>query len=139
VRGVCGGARALARLRAQPQGPDASAGGEAGGRVAPDGGHWRAAAGRAGCLEDLAFRPVPARLAALLLRLRQSHGHIIDGVSHQELGAPAGTLRETTTQTLDEFKAAGWVETGRRRIIIRDAASLQAVADTTRQRPGARP
>ncbi len=90
-------------------------------------------------LEDLAFRPVPARLAALLLRLRQSHGDVIEGISHQELADTAGTLRETTTQTLDEFKAAGWIETGRRRIVIRDAAGLQGVADMTRQRPGARP
>jgi CRP-like cAMP-binding protein len=90
-------------------------------------------------LEDLAFRPVPARLATILLRLRRTHGDVIEGITHQELADTAGTLRETTTQILDEFKAAGWIETGRRRLVIRDAAALQAVADTTRQRPGARP
>lgn len=80
-------------------------------------------------LEALAFRPVPARLAALLLRLRQSYGDVIEGVSHQELADVAGTLRETATQTLDDFKAAGWIATGRRRIVIRDAAALRAVAE----------
>jgi CRP/FNR family cyclic AMP-dependent transcriptional regulator len=89
-------------------------------------------------LEDLAFKPVPARLAALLLRLQKSHGDVIEGISHQELADMAGTLRETATETLDEFKAAGWIETGRRKLVIRDAAALQAVAANTRSRPATR-
>lgn len=88
-----------------------------------------------GALEELAFKPVPARLAALLLRLRRSHGDVIEGISHQELADMAGTLRETATETLDEFKAAGWIETGRRRLVIRDIAALQAIAENTRSRP----
>ncbi len=89
-------------------------------------------------LEDLAFKPVPARLAALLLRLCRTHGEVVEGVSHQELADMAGTLRETATQTLDEFKAAGWIETGRRRIVIRDVEALQVAAESTRQRSGPR-
>ena len=84
-------------------------------------------------LEDLAFKLVPERLAALLLRLRQLHGDTIEGISHQDLADMAGTLRETTTQVLDQFKAAGWIETGRRRIVIRDAAALQAVSEGLRR------
>jgi CRP/FNR family cyclic AMP-dependent transcriptional regulator len=90
-------------------------------------------------LETLAFKPVPARLATILLHLRRVHGDVIEGISHQELADMAGTLRETTTQTLDEFKAMGWIETGRRRLVIRDAAALQAMADVSRQRPSVRP
>jgi CRP-like cAMP-binding protein len=77
-------------------------------------------------LEELAYRSVPARLAATLLRLGRAHGDLIEGISHQELADMIGAYRETTTKILDEFRAAGYVELGRRRIQIRDVAGLSA-------------
>jgi CRP/FNR family cyclic AMP-dependent transcriptional regulator len=56
-------------------------------------------------LENIAFKSIPARLALLLLRLRAEQGDCILGYTHQDLSEAMGTYRETTTQTLNEFKA----------------------------------
>ncbi|HET8627134.1 MAG TPA: Crp/Fnr family transcriptional regulator [Thermomicrobiales bacterium] len=80
-------------------------------------------------LEDLAYRGVPARLAAALLRLRRERGDLITGVTHQDLGDLVGAYRETITKALDEFQAAGYVELARRRIRIVDAAGLAALLE----------
>ncbi|HVA24706.1 MAG TPA: Crp/Fnr family transcriptional regulator [Chloroflexota bacterium] len=80
-------------------------------------------------LEDLAYRSVPARLAALLLRLSVAPGGAIEGLTHQELGDAVGAYRETITKTLDEFQERGLVELGRRRLRIVDRAGLAAVLD----------
>jgi len=81
-------------------------------------------------LEDLAFKSIPARLAALLLHLAdESDDDTIRGLTHQELGERIGTYRETTTQTLNHFKAQGLIEIGRKRITILDREGLQKVAD----------
>lgn len=75
-------------------------------------------------LEDIAYRGVPARLAAVLLRLGSEEGHIIEGLTHQDLGDMVGAYRETVTKVLDQFQASGYVELARRRIRILDADGL---------------
>lgn len=81
-------------------------------------------------LEALAFKSVRARLASLLLRLaRQRGSSVVEGVGHQDLAEMAASLRETVTLTLDDFKASGLVELGRRRITILSPAGLQSIAD----------
>lgn len=81
-------------------------------------------------LEEIAFKSIPARLASLLLRLNEQQGdNIITGYTHQLLGEMLGTYRETTTQTLNEFKGRGLVEIGRKRIEILDVEGLAEVAD----------
>lgn len=81
-------------------------------------------------LEELAFKPVPARLAALLLRLWQDSGkRPITGLTHQDLADMAGTLRETATEVLNQFKAAGLVELHRMHINLIDADGLNGVAE----------
>ncbi len=80
-------------------------------------------------LEDMAFKSIPARLALLLLRLRNDHGDSIRGYTHQDLAEAIGTYRETATQTLNEFKANHFIEIGRKRIDILDSDGLQLVAD----------
>lgn len=80
-------------------------------------------------LEDMAFKSIPARLALLLLQLRQEQGDNICGYTHQDLAEAVGTYRETATQTLNEFKANDLVEIGRKRIDILDPAGLELVAD----------
>ena len=81
-------------------------------------------------LEEIAFKGIPARLASLLLQLADEHGDdTITGMTHQDLGEQIGTYRETTTQTLNTFKADGLIEIGRKRITILDRAGLERVAE----------
>lgn len=79
-------------------------------------------------MEDMAFKSIPARLAALLLRLREDQGDKIFGYSHQDLAEAVGTYRETTTQTLSKFKADGLIHIGRKRIDILDPEGLELVS-----------
>ena len=79
-------------------------------------------------LEDMAFKGIPARLAALLLRLRGEQGNEIHGYSHQDLAEAIGTYRETTTQILNKFKTEGLIEIGRKRIEVRNPEALELVA-----------
>jgi len=80
-------------------------------------------------LEEIAFKGIPARLASLLLQLADAQGSdSITGLTHQDLGEQIGTYRETTTQTLNAFKAEGMVDIGRKRITILDRDRLQSIA-----------
>lgn len=78
-------------------------------------------------LEELAYRNVAARLAAVLLRLSQGQGYEGETVTitHQELGDMIGALRETVTKTLDEFQADGLIKLARGRVYISDASGLR--------------
>ena len=80
-------------------------------------------------LEDMAFKSIPARLAALLLRLREESGddHIYS-YTHQDLAEAVGTYRETATQALNEFKNHRLIEIGRKRIDIIDPEGLETIA-----------
>lgn len=82
-------------------------------------------------LEDLAFKSIPARLAALLSKLAQKgdDGLLIEGYTHQDLAEMLGTYRETATQTLNEFKARGWIDISRKRIDVLDPEALASQAE----------
>jgi len=80
-------------------------------------------------LEEIAFKGIPARLASLLLALSAEQGSdTITGLTHQDLAEQVGTYRETTTQTLNHFKAEGLIEIGRKRITIVDRAGLERIS-----------
>jgi len=80
-------------------------------------------------LEDMAFKGIPARLASLLLRLAAEQGSDeVVGLTHQDLAETVGTYRETATQVLNDMKAAGLIEIGRKRIKILDRGRLEALA-----------
>ena len=82
-------------------------------------------------LEEIAFKGIPARLASFLLQLADEQGaDTITGLTHQDLGEQIGTYRETTTQTLNIFKADGLIDIGRKRIIILDREGLERVAES---------
>jgi CRP-like cAMP-binding protein len=82
-------------------------------------------------LEEIAFKGIPARLASLLLQLSQRQdSDVITGLTHQDLGEQIGTYRETTTQTLNSFKAEGLIDIGRKRITILDREGLQRTAES---------
>jgi CRP-like cAMP-binding protein len=81
-------------------------------------------------LENMAFKGIPARLASLLLRLADEQGsNNISGMTHQDLAESVGTYRETATQVLNDLKADGLIEIGRKRITILNPAGLAAVAE----------
>ena len=80
-------------------------------------------------LEDMAFKSIPARLAAHLLRLQTEQGDSIYGYTHQDLAEAVGTYRETATQTLNEFKANQLISIGRKRIDILDSEGLELIAE----------
>lgn len=80
-------------------------------------------------LEDITFKSIPGRLASLLLRLSPNGGGRVMGYTHQDLAEMIGTYRETTTQTLNQFKSKGLVEIGRKRIEIRDSDALRQLAE----------
>ncbi|HEY81098.1 MAG TPA: Crp/Fnr family transcriptional regulator [Anaerolineae bacterium] len=79
-------------------------------------------------LEALAFKSIPSRLAALLLRLAREGNEVV-GLTHQDLAEMIGTYRETTTQSLNDMKAQGILEIGRRRITILDRDKLAEIAN----------
>jgi CRP/FNR family cyclic AMP-dependent transcriptional regulator len=79
-------------------------------------------------LSDLVFKDVAARLASALLRLAARGGDVVEGWTHRELSELIGCLRETVTIQLDVLQAKGLVELGRRRIVLRDRAALEALA-----------
>jgi len=80
-------------------------------------------------LEAIAFKGIPARLASLLLQLAdERQSDTVQGLTHQDLGERIGTYRETTTQTLNSFKAGGLIDIGRKRIRILDREGLERIA-----------
>ena len=82
-------------------------------------------------LEEIAFKGIPARLASLLLQLSaERDSDTVTGMTHQDLGEQIGTYRETTTQTLNAFKAEGLIDIGRKRIVILDREGLQRIAQS---------
>jgi CRP/FNR family transcriptional regulator, cyclic AMP receptor protein len=79
-------------------------------------------------LEDVAYKRLPERLAALLLDLAGEKPSIITGTSHQSLADTLGTYRETVSAILRGFKKNGLVDLGYRRIRILDVEGLQMAA-----------
>lgn len=82
-------------------------------------------------LEDIAFKSIPARLSNLLLELADSQqGHVVSGYTHQDFSEMLGTYRETITQTLNDFKAEGLIDIGRKKVMLRDENRLRVLAET---------
>ena len=80
-------------------------------------------------LEDVAYKKLPERLAALLLELANNQEGTITGTSHQALADRLGTYRETVSAILRTFKREGWVDLGYRRIRILDVPALEVEAN----------
>lgn len=87
---------------------------------------------------DLVFLEVANRIARLLLRLHDMesrHGgrHALPTrtkLTHQEMANMIGSTRETTTSILNDFKRQGAVEFVGRKIVIRDRARLETIAQS---------
>lgn len=85
-------------------------------------------------VEDLAFRDVPGRLAAVLVRLAETYGEPHDGgrrlalrLTHQDLASMIGATRETVTTVLNRFRDEGLLTTEGRHIIIADLERLRTL------------
>jgi len=79
-------------------------------------------------LENVAYKKLPERLAALLLDLVEEDSDTIKGVSHQALADHLGTYRETVSAILRDFKRQDLVELGYRRIQLLDIETLEDIA-----------
>lgn len=74
-------------------------------------------------VEEVAFRKLDQRLAALLL----SRGRVIPA-THQALADDLGSVREMISRLLKNFAEQGLVALGREQIEVLDAAGLRRVA-----------
>jgi CRP/FNR family transcriptional regulator, cyclic AMP receptor protein len=85
-----------------------------------------------GIIEDLSFTTVRQRLIALILRMAQTSGSASkEGVrveltmSHQDLAAELGTVRELISRNLSRLQAEGFLEVEGRKIVVKDLAGLK--------------
>jgi len=77
-------------------------------------------------VEDLVFRDVPARLAHLLIDLSLEHGRETpEGIAlqikmtHQDIANLIGSIRETVSAVLGDFKREGWIAFEGRKMTLR--------------------
>lgn len=75
-------------------------------------------------LHESAFMTMPARTAALLLRLAEDSNEV-RGLTHQDLADMLGVYRETVTATLDKLKQDRLLEIGRKRITLTNRTALE--------------
>lgn len=74
----------------------------------------------------LAFLDAQARLARLLLELEeQEHDKGYVTISQDELAHRTGLIRQTVAKALGKWRRAGWLITGRGRILILNRKALQ--------------
>ena len=76
----------------------------------------------------LAFLDAQARLARLLLELEeqeQDKGYVT--ISQEELAHHTGLIRQTVAKALGKWRRAGWLITGRGRILILNRKALEAL------------
>ena len=83
-------------------------------------------------IEELSFTTVRQRLIAVILRLAEQSGKLSkDGLilqmtmSHQELAAELGTVRELVSRNLSRLQAEGFLHVDGRKILIKDLPALK--------------
>ncbi len=88
----------------------------------------------AGIVSDLAFRPVPERLARYLVATAEPRplapGLELDlQLTQAQLAARLGTVRELVARALAHLEQAGILSRKGRRIVVRDPARLRSLAE----------
>jgi len=85
-------------------------------------------------LENLVFRAIPEKLAALLLELSEQFGEeSLEGIkinlslTHQDLANLIGATRPTVSETLIDFKNKGLIDVKGKSILIPNPARLKAI------------
>lgn len=79
----------------------------------------------------LAFMDAQARLARLLLELEaqeQEKGYVT--ISQDELAHRAGLIRQTVAKALGKWRRAGWLITGRGRILVLNRKALEELENS---------
>lgn len=85
-------------------------------------------------LYDMAMHDVETRVRLFLIRLLIEADALRDGgildpaPSHSEIAQNVVTNREAVSRAMSRFNRDGLIDSGRRRIVVRDAAALEAVA-----------
>lgn len=82
-------------------------------------------------LENIAFKSITSRLAALLLKLHEEQGErqTVTGYTHQDFSEMLGTYRETVTQTLNDLKADRLIGIARKQVTLLNMDRLRQLAD----------
>lgn len=87
-------------------------------------------------IENLALRDVTTRVARLIYGCHKQHDHVVEGapnacarITHQDIAAMVGSVREVVQRALKELERAGAIELERSRIHVRDATKLQAFCE----------
>jgi CRP/FNR family cyclic AMP-dependent transcriptional regulator len=83
-------------------------------------------------LESIAYKPVPTRLAELVVSLAEEGEETAEGIAlppypQEELGKMIGATREAVARSLGEWRELGLIATGRR-TVVRDLAALRRLA-----------
>ncbi len=79
----------------------------------------------------LAFLDAPARLAGVLLELERAASNVgFITLSQDALAQHIGVARQTTAKILGQWRRAGWILTGRGKLVILDRAALRKIAQT---------
>ena len=74
-------------------------------------------------IDEVAFRRMDSRLAALLLTRSQNQNPL--QMTHQEIAAELGSSREVISRLLEDFSEQGFVNAGRGEVEVLDAESLR--------------
>ena len=89
-------------------------------------------------LREISTEEAERRIAHAVLRLMREAGRetpegmLIDfPLSRQDIAEMTGTTLHTVSRIMSAWETAGLVESGRQRIVVRDAARLLAVAEST--------
>jgi len=87
-------------------------------------------------LREMSTEEAERRIAHAVLRIMREAGRVTpDGVlidfplSRQDIAEMTGTTLHTVSRIMSAWEAAGLVESGRRRIVVRDAERLSAIAE----------
>jgi CRP/FNR family transcriptional regulator, cyclic AMP receptor protein len=91
--------------------------------------------GAAGRQLELGSTDAVGRVCQRLVELAASHGEpttdgvlVLDAMSQRELADWCGVSRDGVVRALTELRTNGWVETGRRRLLLRDLDKLRSRA-----------
>lgn len=86
------------------------------------------------CLDELAFKSVPARLASLLLDMARNHGGqsltSVPRHSHRQLAEMINAYRETVTKVINQFRAAHLLEINPSTITLLNLRYLEELAQS---------
>lgn len=88
-------------------------------------------------IREMSTEEVERRVAHTVLRLSKKAGRAEDGgvridfpISRQDIAEMTGTTLHTVSRILSAWESIGLVEGGRQKLLVRDTARLQALADS---------